>query len=104
MSVSNSNHFGIAGYYPLAALKLGLIGWAMTNTPKLVAPVGGAERMLGTNPIAIAFPAGEEPPVVIDFATSVATYGKLEVAHRTGFSFLTGTWTLHTSTPPAGTS
>ena len=56
VSVCNTNHFGIAGYYPLKALERDLIGWAMTNTTKLVAPLWGAERMLGTNPIAIAFP------------------------------------------------
>jgi len=82
VSVSNSNHFGMAGYYPLRALERGLIGWAMTNSTKLVAPLWGAERMLGTNPIAIAFPAGEEPPVVIDFATSATAYGKIEIAQR----------------------
>ena len=54
VSVCNTNHFGIAGYYPLKALERDLIGWAMTNTTKLVAPLWGAERMLGTNPIAIA--------------------------------------------------
>ncbi|HEV3238291.1 MAG TPA: Ldh family oxidoreductase [Gemmataceae bacterium] len=82
VSVCNTNHFGIAGYYPLQALERGLIGWAMTNTTKLVAPLWGAERMLGTNPIAIAFPAGEEPPVVIDMATSAVAYGKVEIAMR----------------------
>src|SRR5262249_52371145 len=82
VSVSNTNHFGIAGYYPLKALERGLIGWAMTNSTALVAPLWGAERMLGTNPIAIAFPAAAEPPVVIDFATSATAYGKIEIAHR----------------------
>src|SRR5438874_5148816 len=56
VSVRNSNHYGIAGYYVLEALARDLIGWSMTNTTKLVAPLWGAERMLGTNPIAIAFP------------------------------------------------
>jgi L-2-hydroxycarboxylate dehydrogenase (NAD+) len=56
VSVCNTNHFGIAGYYPLQAIERDLIGWAMTNSTKLVAPLWGAERMLGTNPIAIAFP------------------------------------------------
>jgi L-2-hydroxycarboxylate dehydrogenase (NAD+) len=84
VSVSNTNHFGMAGYYPLQALERGLIGWAMTNTTKLVAPIGGAERMLGTNPIAIAFPAGDEPSMVIDIATSAAAYGKIEIARRKG--------------------
>jgi LDH2 family malate/lactate/ureidoglycolate dehydrogenase len=82
VSVCNSNHFGIAGYYPLKALERDLIGWAMTNSTKLVAPLWGAERMLGTNPIAIAFPADKEPPIVIDMATSAVAYGKIEIALR----------------------
>ena len=84
VSVCNTNHFGIAGYYPLQALKYDLIGWAMTNSSKLVAPLWGAERMLGTNPIAIAFPGLDEPPIVIDMATSATAYGKIEIAHRKG--------------------
>lgn len=84
VSVSNTNHYGMAGYYPIKALERGLIGWSMTNTTKLVAPLWGAERMLGTNPIAIAFPCNEEPPVVIDLATSATAYGKIEIAKRKG--------------------
>jgi LDH2 family malate/lactate/ureidoglycolate dehydrogenase len=84
VSVRNSNHFGMAGYYPLQALQHDLIGWAMTNSTKLVAPLWGAERMLGTNPIAVAFPGGQEPPVVIDMATSATAYGKIEIALRAG--------------------
>ena len=82
VSVCNTNHFGIAGYYPLKALERDLIGWAMTNSTKLVAPLWGAERMLGTNPIAIAFPGYNEPPIVIDMATSAVAYGKIEIALR----------------------
>src|SRR5438128_1182212 len=84
VSVCNTNHFGIAGYYPLKALERGLIGWAMTNSTKLVAPLWGAERMLGTNPIAIAFPGYKEPPIVIDMATSAVAFGKVEIAKRAG--------------------
>jgi L-2-hydroxycarboxylate dehydrogenase (NAD+) len=84
VSVNHTNHFGIAGYYPLQALKRDLIGWAMTNAGKLVAPIWGAERMLGTNPIAIAFPGLLEPPIVIDMATSAVAYGKVEIAKRKG--------------------
>jgi len=84
VSVCNTNHFGIAGYYPLQALKRDSIGWAMTNSTKLVAPLWGAERMLGTNPIAIAFPGLEEPPIVIDLATPAVAYGKIEIAKRRG--------------------
>jgi len=82
VSVCNTNHFGIAGYYVLKALEKDLIDWAMTNSTKLVAPLWGAERMLGTNPIAIAFPGYKEPPLVIDMATSAVAYGKIEIALR----------------------
>ena len=84
VSVRNTNHYGIAGWYVLEALKQDLIGWAMTNSTKLVAPLWGAERMLGTNPIAIAFPGLEEPAIVIDLATCAAAYGKIEIAVRVG--------------------
>lgn len=84
VSVRNTNHYGIAAWYVLEALKKDLIGWAMTNSTKLVAPLWGAERMLGTNPIAIAFPGAEEPPIVIDLATCAAAYGKIEIAVRAG--------------------
>jgi len=82
VSVCNSNHFGIAGYYPLMALQRDLIGWAMTNSTKLVAPLWGMERMLGTNPLAIAFPGHKEPPIVVDMATSAVALGKIEIALR----------------------
>src|SRR5216684_1772882 len=93
VSVCNTNHFGIAGYYVLEALKRDLIGWAMTNTTKLVAPLWGAERMLGTNPIAIAFPGLEEPAIVIDMATTAAAFGKIEIARRAKKPIPTG-WAI----------
>ena len=82
VSVRNSNHYGIAGYYVLEALKRDMIGWSMTNSTKLVAPLWGGRRMLGTNPISIAFPGKKEPPIVVDMATSAVAYGKVEIAHR----------------------
>jgi L-2-hydroxycarboxylate dehydrogenase (NAD+) len=84
VAVRNSNHFGAGEYYPLQALPRGLIGWAMTNSPPQVAPLWGAEKMLGTNPMAIAFPALEEPAVVIDLTTSAFAFGKVEDAARRG--------------------
>jgi L-2-hydroxycarboxylate dehydrogenase (NAD+) len=85
VTVRNSTHYGIAGYYALATAERGLIGWSMSNAARAVVPPGGAERMLGTNPIAVAFPAGDtEPPIVIDFATSAVSYGKVQIAQRTG--------------------
>ncbi len=82
VSVCNTNHYGIAGYYVLEALARGQIGWSMTNTTSLVAPLWGAERMLGTNPIAIGFPGRDEPDIVIDMATCAVAYGKVEIAKR----------------------
>jgi LDH2 family malate/lactate/ureidoglycolate dehydrogenase len=90
VSVCNTNHFGIASYYVLEALERDLIGWAMTNATKLVAPLWGAERMLGTNPIAVAFPGKQEPPIVIDVATSAVAFGKIEIARRNGDVIPTG--------------
>ncbi len=90
VTVNHANHFGIAGYYPLQALKRDLIGWAMTNASPLVAPLWGAERMLGTNPIAIAFPGDEEPPIVMDFATSAVAFGKVQMAAHKGQSLPLG--------------
>jgi LDH2 family malate/lactate/ureidoglycolate dehydrogenase len=85
VTVRNSTHYGISGYYALHAAEQGLIGWSMTNAARAVVPPGGAERMLGTNPIAVAFPAGRsEPPVVIDFATSAVAFGKIQIAMWAG--------------------
>ncbi|WP_423149023.1 Ldh family oxidoreductase [Rubrolithibacter danxiaensis] len=90
VSVKNSNHFGIAGYHSLKAVEKGMIGFSMTNASPLVAPTHTTERLLGTNPMCYAFPAGNYPPVVIDMATSSAANGKLEIAQRTGKSIPEG--------------
>ncbi len=82
VSVKNSNHFGIAGYHAMMALEHDMIGIAMTNASALVAPTFSVERMLGTNPIAVAIPAGSQPPYVADFATTTAANGKLEILQR----------------------
>ena len=72
VSVQNSNHFGIAGYHAMMALQHDMIGIAMTNASPLVAPTFSIERLLGTNPICVAIPAGEEPAFVADLATTTA--------------------------------
>ncbi|MEE1945326.1 Ldh family oxidoreductase [Pedobacter sp. KR3-3] len=82
VAVKNSNHFGIAGYHALLAVEQDMIGMSMTNASPLVAPTYANERLLGTNPICYAFPAGHHPPVVVDMATAAAANGKLEIAQR----------------------
>jgi LDH2 family malate/lactate/ureidoglycolate dehydrogenase len=84
VSVKNSNHFGIAGIHAMMALEHDMIGMAMTNASPLVAPTFSLERLLGTNPIAVAIPAGEQPPFVADMATTTAANGKLEILQRKG--------------------
>ncbi len=82
VSVQNSNHFGIAAHHAMMALQHEMIGMAMTNASPLVAPTFSVDRMLGTNPICVAAPAGEEPPFVADLATTTAANGKLEILQR----------------------
>lgn len=82
VSVQNSNHYGIAGWHAMMALQHDMIGISMTNASALVAPTFSAERLLGTNPIAVAIPAGAEPAFVADMATTTAANGKLEILQR----------------------
>ena len=82
VTVRNSNHYGIAGYYAMMALQQDCIGISMTNASALVVPTFGRTPMLGTNPIALAAPAGEERAFVLDMATSTVPRGKLEVYRR----------------------
>jgi len=81
-AVRNSNHYGIAGYYAMLALDHDLIGMASTNTVRFGAPTYGKDMMLGTNPLAYAIPAKNEPAFVLDFATTTVPRGKLEVYNR----------------------
>jgi len=82
VAVRNSNHFGIAAQHALKALEEDMIGMVMTNASALVAPTFSAERLLGTNPICVAIPAGDQPPFVADLATTTAANGKLEILQR----------------------
>lgn len=81
-AIGNSNHFGIASYHAMMALEHDYIGMSMTNASPLVAPTHAKERMLGTNPICYAIPAGSQMPFILDMATSAAANGKLEIAER----------------------
>lgn len=83
-TVRNSNHFGIAGYYAMMALPEDMIGISLTNSQPLMAPTYGMSPVLGTNPIAVAVPAGEEKPYVLDMATSIVPLGRISVHEKTG--------------------
>ena len=84
VAVQNSNHFGVAGQYALMAAEQGLAGFAFTNASPLVAPTNSIDRLLGTNPIAAAFPSQTSRPFVLDMATTTAANGKLEILQRKG--------------------
>ncbi len=89
-TVRNSNHFGIAGYYAMMALPHDMIGISMTNAQPLVAPTYGKTALLGTNPIAVAVPAAENLPYVLDMATSIVPIGKITVYQKAGKSIPEG--------------
>ena len=99
VTVRNSNHYGIAGYYAMMALERGCIGMSMTNAAVLVVPTFGRDAMLGTNPIAVAAPADRERPFVMDMATSTVPRGKLEVYNRLEKPLPMGWATDETGTP-----
>lgn len=84
VAVTNGRHYGMAAHYAMMALPHGMIGISVCNSRPYVAASGGLGAMLGTNPIALAAPAHEEPPFVLDMATSAVAVGKLIVARRTG--------------------
>jgi L-2-hydroxycarboxylate dehydrogenase (NAD+) len=84
VATRSSNHFGIAGYYSMMALKHDMVGICLTNANPLVAPTFSVSRMMGTNPIAVAIPTFKQPPFVADFATTPIARGKLAVAEKKG--------------------
>jgi len=84
VAARNSNHFGIAGYYAMMALEHDMVGICVTNANPLVAPTWSVSRYLGTNPLAVAVPALNEPPFVADFASTPIARGKLAVAEKKG--------------------
>jgi len=103
VSVKNSNHYGIAGYHAMMALEEDMIGISLTNASPLVAPTFSKERLLGTNPIAVAIPASEEPPFVADMATTTAANGKLEILQRKGLDTPSG-WVQDKSGNPTNSA
>jgi len=89
-TVRNSNHYGIAGYYAMMAVEQSMIGVSFTNSGPLVAPTHGRKALLGTNPIAVAVPAGRNRPYVLDMATSIVPIGRITVYQKNGKSIPSG--------------
>nr|ADO28406.1 malate dehydrogenase [Ictalurus furcatus] len=87
---NGSNHYGIAGYYSMQALKKNMIGMCYTNTSPLVVPTRGKECTLGTNPISVAAPAKDGDSFELDMATSAVALGKVELQARNGRSIPEG--------------
>jgi L-2-hydroxycarboxylate dehydrogenase (NAD+) len=100
--VRGTNHFGIAGWYALRAAAAGSIGIALSNTSPLVAPTRGRLPLIGTNPIAIAAPAGRFGAFCLDMATSTIPRGRIEVAARRGEVLPVG-WAIDADGRPART-
>ncbi|MEH7239355.1 Ldh family oxidoreductase [Bacillus sp. JJ1562] len=84
VSVKNSNHFGIAAHYALKAAENDMIAIVMSNTAPLMPPTGGAEKVLGNNPLAIAAPSSGNNPVLLDMALSNVALGKVLFAKNNG--------------------
>ncbi|MCC6313115.1 MAG: Ldh family oxidoreductase [Thermomicrobiales bacterium] len=99
VTVRDSNHFGIAGYYAMMAVAEGLAGLAATNGGPQAVPTNGRITMLGTNPLAVGIPAGQERPFLLDMATSQVSWGKIELARRAGESIPPG-WALDAEARP----
>ncbi|MFF7790895.1 Ldh family oxidoreductase [Streptomyces sp. NPDC007991] len=92
VSVRGATHFGCAGHHALRAVRHHMVGLVTANCgrQRIVPPVGGRAPMLGTNPLALAAPAGDRPPFVLDMATTVAPTGRIRAAARAGQSVPAG--------------
>ena len=84
VTIGNARHLGMASYHAMMAVEHDMIGVCMTSCPPSVVPTFGAEPRLGTNPIAVAAPAKNEPPFVFDAATSSVAGNKVNIARRLG--------------------
>ena len=99
VTVGNSRHLGMASYHAMLALEHDMIGICMTSAPPRMVPTFGAEPRLGTNPIAVAVPARNEPPFVYDAATSSVAQNKIEIARRLGADLEPGWLAADDGTP-----
>lgn len=100
VGVKNSNHFGAGAYYAQMAEKEGMIGIAASTGDPVMAPWGGAEKLIGNNPLAISVPAGDVPPVTLDMAQSVVAFGKIANMKRQGYKEVPAGWALDAEGEP----
>ncbi|MEO6986394.1 MAG: Ldh family oxidoreductase [Paralcaligenes sp.] len=84
VAVRNAFHFGAAGHWACLLADLGLIGIVMSNTRPLMPAPGGAERVVGNNPLSIAMPSATDIPIVLDMAASAGAMGKIRLADTAG--------------------
>ncbi len=98
VSVRESNHYGIAGYYAKMASDKGLIGFSCTNSEAIMVPTFSKKAMIGSNPIAVAMPA-DPYPFFFDSSTTVVTRGKLEIYNKKGEPLPEG-WALDENGQP----
>ena len=81
----HDNHAGCGGVYASLPLAHDMISmYSTVANANHMAPWGGVDRLLSTNPLAIAVPTGEEPPIVLDIATTVVSYGRVKLAAQRG--------------------
>jgi len=100
VAVRNSSHFGAAGYYAERAAGQGMIGLAFTNAQPAIAPTGGTEGLLGTNPIGAAFPIPNADPIIADMATAVVARSRIRHALAAGQTAIPEGWALDPSGQP----
>lgn len=98
-AVRNSNHCGAMDHWAAMALPHGMIGIAATNALPTMAPWGGIEKIVGINPFAVAFPAAQEAPIVLDIAFGATAHGKIRVYHQKGHPIPDG-WAFDASGQP----
>ncbi|HZK10639.1 MAG TPA: Ldh family oxidoreductase [Clostridia bacterium] len=84
VALRNSTHYGAAGYWTDMAAKKGLVAMTGTNARPSIAPTFGVENKLGTNPLTVSAPTGEDFPFMLDCATSIIQRGKIEYWNRLG--------------------
>ncbi|MDQ5817874.1 MAG: Ldh family oxidoreductase, partial [Actinomycetota bacterium] len=93
VGVRRSNHYGAGAYYVQRAVARDVVAFAYSNAPPTMAPWGGVDPYVGTNPYAFGVPAGGHPPIILDMATSIVARGKIILAAERGESIPEG-WAI----------